>query len=126
MHNRAKPLESKAKPYKNNDATLPLFSETSIMAVFHHALIETIEACNIFLVSKEKFKTNNLIVAFPDADCSLRFVEPSCSDEKQSVSPSPQQILLTAYVYQGGVRGEDSDTLFRSPTNYCMFDSLSL
>ena len=30
-------------------------------------------------------------VAFPDADCSLRFVEPSCSDEKQSVSPSSQR-----------------------------------
>lgn len=56
------------------------------------------------------------LVAFPDANCSLRFVEPSCSDEKQSVSPSPQQILLTAYVYQGGVRAEDSDSLFRSPT----------
>lgn len=65
-------------------------------------------------------------VAFPDADCSLRFVEPSCSDEKQSVSPSPHRILLTAYVYQGGVRGEDSDSLFRSPTNYCLFDSSSL
>lgn len=34
-------------------------------------------------------------VAFPDADCSLRFVEPSCS-AKQSVSPSSQRILLTA------------------------------
>ena len=62
MHNRAKPLETRAKLYKNNDATLPLFSsETSIMAVFHHALLETIEAYNIFLVSKEKFKTNNIM-----------------------------------------------------------------
>ena len=61
MHKRAKPLETKAKLYKNNDATLPLFSEKSIMTVFHHALLETIEACNIFLVSKEKFKTNNII-----------------------------------------------------------------
>lgn len=61
MHNRAKSLETRAKLYKNNDATLPLFSETSIMAVFHHALLETIEACNIFLVSKEKFKTNNIM-----------------------------------------------------------------
>ena len=56
MHNRAKPLETRAKLYKNNDAT-----ETSTMAVFHHALLDTIEACNIFLGSKEKFKTNNII-----------------------------------------------------------------
>lgn len=80
------------------------------------------------LSSRRKFADGPVIktfsappfVAFSDVGSSLRFVESSCSDEKQSVSPSSQRILLTAYVYQGGVRGEDSDSLFRSPTTYCI------